>query len=236
MEQNNATTDDTTQPKDDAQNRIEWMSDGRQITITADRGRLTVTVDGDDLEFEFLSPQFVTHKGDNFLDCGRQRLNDGTKINAQVGIDDRKAELKQLKEDSKRTHSLAYTVEEYTKTTRSDWGNNKVTKQRLSPNKTVREMTDRESELHRRVDRERDVPDDAEPGETFGFEELLDDPRTRDERDQDALDEAAETGEEVVITRSTTDCNDPSKECNVDHVSRVATPDGDITTQRIHTY
>lgn len=132
---------------------------------------------------------------------------------------------------------LQYEVEEYTKTSRAGgWGKQELTKQRLRTNKSYAEMTERERELHRKVDTDYDVPEDAEDGDVFALGDILDDPRTSDEIEQDALDEAVETGEEVVINSSTTDCNDPSRECNLDHVTRVATPDGEINTQRTHTY
>jgi hypothetical protein len=71
--------------------------------------------------------------------------------------------------------------------------------------------------------------EDSEPEPT---DELL----AYEEKDQDALEESAEIGEEVVISKTTTYCNDSSKECNLDHVTRVATPEGEIETRRTHTY
>ena len=136
----------------------------------------------------------------------------------------------------RREAPLTYEVTEYTKTSRAGgWGKREVTKQRLTPSKSMGDMDERERELHRRVDTDR-VPDDAEPGDELTFEDLLDDPRTTDEREQDALDEAAESDEEVVVWRDTARCNDSREECNLDHVTRVATPDGEIETRRTHTW
>jgi len=131
---------------------------------------------------------------------------------------------------------LTYTVQEYTTTTSAGgWGKREITKQRLSRNKPSSEMTERERSLHLKIDTDR-VPGDADVGDTLTVEDLLDDPRTRQEKEEDALDAAAETGEEVVVSSSTQRCNTQQKECNIDHVTTVATPDGDIETRRQHTY
>lgn len=52
----------------------------------------------------------------------------------------------------------------------------------------------------------------------------------------DAFDEAQDAGEQVVIGDSTSDCNDDGKQCNLDIITYIATPDGDVETTRTHTY
>lgn len=82
-----------------------------------------------------------------------------------------------------------------------------------------------------------ELPDDAEEGEVYTGSELLpDDHQTSAERDQEALDEAVETGEEVVISSATTACNDDDKDCSFDRLARVATSEGNIEKRRTHTY
>jgi hypothetical protein len=51
-----------------------------------------------------------------------------------------------------------------------------------------------------------------------------------------ALQEAEESGEDVVVASWVEDCRDRRRECSVDRVQRVATPDGDVVTRRTHTY
>lgn len=86
-----------------------------------------------------------------------------------------------------------------------------LTGERLTPTKEHKHMTDRQRKLHRQIDTDHDVPKDAIPGDGYAVEDLLNDPRTAEKREQDALDEAAETGETAVINKSTTNCNDPAR-------------------------
>lgn len=217
----------------DGGDAIEFVTDnGADVTVTADSGSLRVNLTSDDLSFE-TKALIGEVEGRTVLKCGRKRTDDGTKINALVPVDGRVDELEQLREASKSDEPLRFEVVERTKS--GSWGQT-ITNQRLKPTKSHAEWTDAERELGLKVDTDHDVPEDAEAGDVFALDDLLDDTRTAEEKDQAALDEAAETGEEVVISKSTTDCNDASKECNLDHVTRVATPDGDIETRRTHTY
>jgi len=50
------------------------------------------------------------------------------------------------------------------------------------------------------------------------------------------LEEASRTGEEVVVRRWAVDCNDDEKECSLDKMAEIATPDGTLKTRRTHTY
>jgi len=103
--------------------------------------------------------------------------------------------------------------------------------------KSVDDMTDTEEELWMAVRLYGELPDDAEEGDVYTPWELLPEGhQTPAQRDQDALDEAAETGEEVVITSTTVSCNDDTNACNLDRVARVATPEGEIDKRRTHTY
>lgn len=219
---------------------LEWTDGNKDVTVTAERGDLYVTLDSPDVSFEDERGHLDTVKGRDVINCGTMEDRYGKEFRALVTLGGRRAEIEQLREDSEpeaTDEPLAYKVEEYTKTSRaSGWGEREITKQRLKPTKPHGEMTERQKELHTRVNTDRDVPDDAEAGDIIPIEDLLNDLRTREEKDQDALDEAADTGEEVVINKSTTDCNDPKKECNLDHVARVATPAGEIETRRTHTY
>ena len=224
---------------DGGEDAVEFETDrGADVTVTADDGTLFVDANGDDFAFE-ASAELTTARGTDVLDCGRQRDDSGTTFRAYIPVGAHKDEIEQLRDASEpepTDEPLAYEVEEYTRTTRrGGWGEREITKQRLVKNKSWGEMTERERKASLRVDTD-DVPDDAEPGDVLTLEDLLDDPRTSDEKHQDALDEAAETGEEVVISKSVTDCNDPNRECNLDHVARVATPEGEIETRRTHTY
>jgi len=58
--------------------------------------------------------------------------------------------------------------------------------------------------------------------------------RERTDEERAALDEAAETGERVVIDQTTIDCRDPGAECSADRVTRVATPEGEIESRTTH--
>jgi len=99
------------------------------------------------------------------------------------------------------------------------------------------DLTDRERELSVDVRLYGELPDGAEEDDIYTAWELLPDGhQTAEQRDQDALDEAQETGEEVIITSATIGCNDDDRECNLDRVARVATPEGDIKKRRTHTY
>jgi len=99
------------------------------------------------------------------------------------------------------------------------------------------DLTDRQRELSIDVRLYGELPDDADEGDIYTAWELLPDGhQTAEQRDQDALDEAQETGEEVIITSATIGCNDDDRECNLDRASRVATPEGEIEKRRTHTY
>mgnify|MGYP005849929227 CR=1 FL=1 len=195
-----------------------------------------MTVDGDTINFEKVTARLVESRGTEVLNCGTQRTTDGEKTTAKIPVGEHKNDIEELREDSKDNTPLTYTVEEYTKTTSAGgWGKRELTKQRLVPSKSRIEMTDRESSLHIKINTDR-VPNNTDPGDVLTLDDLLDDPRTREQKDNDALDTAAETGEEVIISENTTRCNDPSKECNIDYVTRVAKPNGEIETHRAHTY
>ena len=219
---------------DGGQEEITFTTDrGADVTVRADAGSLYVTFDAGKASVEDVSARLDREKGMDVLDAGTHRDDNGECFRALIPVGDRRNEIEQLREDSKDDTPLTYDVEEYSKSTGS-WGQ-ELTGERLVPSKSFSEMTEREQELSHKVDTDR-VPDEAEPGDVLTFEDLLDDARTSEEKDQDALDEAAETGEEVIISESTTYCNDPSKECNIDYVTRLATPEGDIETRRTHTY
>lgn len=206
---------------------------GTNVTVTADRGTLHVDTDSPDLS---TSARLGTHKGVDVLNCGKHRLG-GSKTVVHIPVGDHKDDIEQLREESKSDEELAYEVVEVEKSTRTDgWGSGTVTRTELRANKSLSEMDDGEKDRHFDIDTEHDVPEDAETGDTLTPADILDDARTTEEKDQDALDEADETGEEVVISETTTDCNDSSKECNLDRVTRVATPDGNVETRRTHTY
>lgn len=51
-----------------------------------------------------------------------------------------------------------------------------------------------------------------------------------------ALDEASAAGERVPALSTTGECADDSRECSLDRVAFVATPDGEIDVERTHTY
>ncbi|RLM94369.1 hypothetical protein D3D01_16025 [Haloarcula sp. Atlit-7R] len=219
---------------DGGHDELSFTTDrGADVTVRAESGTLFVTFDAGNASVEDSSARLDREKGMDVLDAGTHRDNSGERFRALIPVDDRRDEIEQLREDSKDDSPLTYEVEEYSKGTGS-WGQ-ELTGQKLVPSKSYNEMTEREQDLSMKVDTDR-VPDDAEPGDVLTFEDLLDDARTNEEKDEDALDEAAETGEEVVINKSTTSCNDSSKECNLDHVTRVATPEGDIESRRTHTY
>jgi len=170
------------------------------------------------------------HDGTDVLDLGTHRIK-GERQTVQVPVGEHKGEVEQLREDSElepTDEPLAYEVAGETR--KGSWG------QKLQATKPYGEMTDRQMDLDMRVRAKRDMPDDVSAGDIVPVEDLLEDPRTQDGKEQDALEEAAETGEEIVISKSTESCNDASRECNLDHVSRVATPDGEIETRRTHTY
>lgn len=221
---------------DGGRDEISFTTDrGADVAVTADGGTIFVDVDSPAITLDRISAFLETHKGMDVLNLGTHRVQ-GDRQELQIPVGDRRAEIEELREDSKDDSPLTYEVEERTETSSAGgWGKREITKQRLAPSKTYGEMTEREKELSRKIDTDR-VPDDAEPGDVLAPDDLLDDARTTEEKEQDALDEAAETGEEVVISKTITDCNDSSKECNLDHVTRVATPDGEIETRRTHTY
>jgi hypothetical protein len=207
---------------------------GSDVTVTAEAGQLFVTIDSSAITINQTSAVVETCKGTVVLALGIHRVQ-GNREAIKVPIEEYKEDIEELRKESKDDSPLTYEVEEFTHTIRSDWGNKDVTKHRLSPSKTYGEMTGREQTLSHRVNTD-DVPSEAEPGDVLTLDDLLDDTRTKAEKEQDALDEAVKTGEEVTISKTMTPCNSSSKECNLDHVTRVATPGGDIETRRTHTY
>lgn len=218
----------------DVADKITFTTDrGADVTVMADSGTLFVTFAAGNASVEDSSARLDREKGMDVLDAGTHRDSSGERFRALIPVGDRRDEIEQLREDSKDDSPLTYEAKEYSKGTGS-WGQ-ELTETKLVPSKSYNEMNERERDLSRKVDTDR-VPDGAEPGDVLTFEDLLDDARTTEEKEQDALDAAAGTGEEVVINKSTTSCNDSSKECNLDHVTRVATPEGDIETRRTHTY
>jgi hypothetical protein len=224
MTTDNSTTDD----------EINFTTDrGADVTVRADAGTLFVTFDSGGVSVDDTKAQLDYAKGTHVLDAGTHRDDSNDRVRALIPVEGRRDEIEALREASIDDSPLTYEVEERSNGTGS-WGQ-ELTEQTLVASKSRKEMTDRESELARRVDTDR-VPDDAEPGDVLTFEDLLDDPRTSEEQEQDALNEAAETGDEVVINESTTDCNDPRKECSLDRVTRVATPEGAVETRRTHTH
>ena len=223
-------TDDSTEPT------IEWTNGDKEIIVSADTGTLHVDFRSPDTWFTNTPAELKTVEGRDALDAGQQRDDNGEKFVALVPIGDRREEIEQLREDSEIEQTdtpLAYEVVEQTKRVR---GAREITKQKLDATKDRAEMTDRQRDLHRKVDTENDVPADAIAGDVHTVEDLLEDPRTDEEIEQDALDEAAETGEAVVLNKTTTTCNDPSKQCLTDKITRLATPEGEIETDRTHTY
>jgi hypothetical protein len=56
----------------------------------------------------------------------------------------------------------------------------------------------------------------------------------REAERQAALTEAQETGERVAIETGTVPCDGSAIECDLDRVTRYATPEGEIETERIH--
>jgi len=206
---------------------------GADVTVTAKNGNIYVDVPSIDVINE--SAYLSTEKGKDVLDAGVQRQA-GDKFRALIPVGDRKDEIEQLREDSEPEPTGEPLTYEVTETTRKgSWGQ-EITKQKLRATKSYGEMTEKEKELDMKINKKNDVPDDAKAGDIVALEDIVGDTRTREEKDQDALEEAAETGEEIVISKSTTTCNDSHKECNLDHVTRVATPEGEIKTRRTHTY
>jgi len=217
-------------------NEVKFQTErGADVTVTADSGTVHVGVDSPAVDIENTVGRLEEHKGTDVLNLGKHRVQGDRQI-IQIPVDGHKDDIEKLREESKDDSPLTYTVEENTMTTRSGgWGKQEITKQKLVASKTFTEMTEREQELSHKVPTER-VPDDAEPGDVLTLGDLIDDPRTTEEKEQEALDEAAEIGEEVIVNRTTEPCSDRGKECNLDQISKIATPDGEIVTRRTHTY
>lgn len=222
---------------DGGRDELSFETDsGADVIVWAESGTIYATFGAGDLSAEGTRASLTTKRGIECLDCGTHRDDSGEKHRVHIPTDGHREEIEELREDSKSDEPLRYEVVEHTETSRAGgWGEREITTQKLSANKSVAEMTEREQTLSHKVDTDR-APEDTEVGDVLALDDLLDDARTADEKDQDALDEAAETGEEVVISKTTTDCNDSSEECNLDHVTRVATPEGDVETRRTHTY
>lgn len=133
------------------------------------------------------------------------------------------------------TELLTYEVEEQTKLVKTTGPD--ITELNPIPQFSLEDLDGAAQDLALDVRLYGSLPEDAQAGDVYTARDLLPaDHQTAAEHDNDALEEAAETGEEVVINKSTTSCNDSSKECNLDHITRVATPGGDIETRRTHTY
>lgn len=82
------------------------------------------------------------------------------------------------------------------------------------------------AETERKAAREALIEDHPElHGVTFDPDEI-----------ESGFEEAAETGESVTVARGGSNCNDQSLECSWDNIAYRATPDGEITRERIHTY
>lgn len=115
-----------------------------------------------------------------------------------------------------------------------------ATYHRIEAQKPPEDRTDEESRIVRKVNARHDVPEDAEDGDEFTVEELAEaidrDLRPESQKEQDALREAREAGETVTVWKTTDFCDDSSKQCSTDTVRKVATPDGEIETQREHTF
>jgi hypothetical protein len=228
------TTDEPT-----TDDEIAFTTDrGADVTVTAEDGALFITVPEHGLTAARAT--LDRERGQDVLDAGIHRDNSGERFRALIPVGDRRETLAALREASEPAQTdepLTYEVVEETERLPSldGWGGDTRTVETLQASKLHAEMTDRQRELARRVDTDR-VPDDADVGDALTLDELLDDPRTADEQEQDALEEAAETGEKVIIARSSTGCYDATKECSLDHVTRVATPEGEIETRRTHTY
>lgn len=217
---------------------MEWKTrNGNSVIVEAENGELFVSLEGDDFEIDHSRAVFDRVQQKTVLFAGVHSTPTGKQFKACILTRGHEDELKQLRENSKPTEPLTYEVVEHTNYIPDGWGGRmEKTELRLRANKTRTEMTDKEGELNIRINKTRDVPDDAEPGDEYTLDDLLEDTRTRDERDQDALNEAAEKGETVTIKSWTEMCPHDHRECNVDHMTRIATPGGEIRTERVHTY
>lgn len=208
---------------------------GANVTVTADNGTLLVSVEADDITIDQTTARIGTLKQQPVLHLGEHRVQ-GTREKIHIPITEHKHDLEQLRENSEpepTDEPLTYEVVESTRT--GGWGQ-EITTQRLRPTKPFSERTDKQRELHWKIHERHDVPNGVEAGDIIPIEDLLDDTRTREEKNQDAIEEAGETGDVVVINKTTTPCNDSGKECDIDHVTRIAHPDGTIETKRRHTY
>lgn len=222
--------------KTDATDAITFTTKrGADVTVTAENGTLFVGVESAAINIDRTSAFVETHKGTDVLNLGAHRVQ-GDRQKLQIPVGENKDEIEQLRDDSQPEPTDEPLKYEVTETTRKgSWGQ-EIAKQKLRATKANGEMTEKERTLDMKVNKKHDVPDDAEAGDTVALEDIVGDTRTREEKDKDALEEAAEIGEEVVISETTTDCNDSLKECNLDHVTRVATPEGAVKTRRTHTY
>lgn len=101
-------------------------------------------------------------------------------------------------------------------------------------------LTDRQYQLRGRVVQDpRKVPEDADPGDTYTIDEILDDVRTVAEIREDAIEKARqkaiETDENIVIQTAADECMDPMRECELDQIVEYVNPFGEIETKRMHT-
>lgn len=215
---------------DGGQDGISFTTErGTEILVVAEAGKLFATANSSQLNFERARARLEG----GYLDCGVQRTTSGKKVNAKIPVGDSESEIESLREKSKSAAELRFEVVQETRFVRVLGQREKREVKKLSANKAFAEMTENEKELAAQIDNE-SVPEGATMGDLLTPEELLDDARTRDEKDQDALKEAEKTGEEVVIYERTGDCIDPSKDCSLDRELRVATPSGEIEMRRQH--
>lgn len=75
---------------------------------------------------------------------------------------------------------------------------------------------------------------------SVSFMELMDETiqKIEDEKKHiaDCIARAESTGKDVVIRREFFECNDPTASCSIDEFITYATPDGEVLSERIHTY
>lgn len=72
--------------------------------------------------------------------------------------------------------------------------------------------------------------------ETEKYQAKMEKERVEEEKYEEALQEARETGENVELKRYSAPCNDPKEECNIDIIIVYVTPSGRTKETRVHTY
>lgn len=230
------------QTQTEANDTIEFETEetGAKVTITAKKGTLLVTLNSDAVDVRETTATIDREQRTDVLNLGIHRVQ-GERERLFVPIEGRKEEIEQLREDSElepNDEPVEYVVTERTRT--GGWGQ-EITNQSLSLESEFGHMTERQAAIHRqKVDEENDVPEDAEAGDTVLLQDIVDDMKTREEKRQEeieeAIEEAQEKGEEVVIRKSHESCNDSRKQCDIDMVTLVATPEGDTEERRTHTH